>query len=337
MSTGQNCHNDLISIVIPVRNGAATLAACLRAAVAQQDHNFELIVVNDGSHDDSPRIAGAYPCTLVSLDPGRGAAAARNAGARAARGRWLFFTDADCVPPPDTLRRLRRYLAAGDLEHAAIGGSYTPAAHDPGFYNAFQSAFVHYHETRRLERPDYLATHALLISRAVFLAHGGFAEDALPILEDVEFSHRLSRRGLTLRMAPDLLVGHIFGFDLAGSWRNALRKTRFWVRYSLGRRDLLADSGTASRGLKLNVACFGLYPLLLAGAINWPILLWLLPLPLALGLWLNRGLLAAFYRAGGGRFATLGALYFGLLYPLPVSLGTALGLGDYLRRAGGRS
>jgi glycosyltransferase involved in cell wall biosynthesis len=93
----------LVSVIIPNRNGAATIGTCLAAAQASQHGNFEIIVVDDASEDDSVTIIERYPCKLVRLARHVGAARARNAGASHSRGRILFFTDADCLLQPDTL------------------------------------------------------------------------------------------------------------------------------------------------------------------------------------------------------------------------------------------
>ena len=255
----------MISIVIPVRNGARALDACLQAACAAALPDHEVVVVDDGSTDESAAIAARHPCRLVRLEGRRGASAARNAGAAAARGDILFFTDADCILGPQTLPRAAAALdAAGP--RAVVGGTYETRPFDPGFFPAFQAVFVNYHETRRPDDPDYVATHAMAIRTADFRASGGFDEHFLPILEDVEFCHRLRRAGYRLRMDPRVLVRHSFGFGLSGSLRNAARKVRYWARYSLRNRDLFADSGTASRGLKAAGALAGLCWVSLAAA-----------------------------------------------------------------------
>lgn len=322
----------MISIVIPVRNGARALEDCLRAACAAASPGNEVIVVDDGSTDGSSKIAARHPCRLLRLDRPRGASAARNAGAAAARGAILFFTDADCIVGPRTLPRAAAALdAAGP--RAVIGGTYDTQPFDPGFFPAFQAVFVNYHETRRPDDPDYVATHAMAIRTADFAASGGFDEQFLPILEDVEFCHRLRRGGYRLLMDPKLLVRHSFGFGFSGSLRNAARKVRYWARYSLRNRDLLADSGTASRGLKAAGALAGLAWASLAAAATLRLPVLLLPVPLfflaAIGA--NRELVRAFRAAGGPLFATAAAGYLVLLYPLAIAAGAAQGLLDLAR------
>lgn len=328
-----------VSVVIPNRNGAATLGLCLEAALACRYPDFEVLVVDDASRDNSVEVIRKFPCRLIRLARHGGAARARNAGAAHARGAILLFTDADCLLPPDALTRAVEALAARATA-AAVGGTYTPLPHDRGFFSRFQSVFVHYFETRRPRAPDYLATHALAISARVFREHHGFDEDLQPILEDVEFSHRLRRAGCRLVMDPALQVRHVFNFSLRRSQRNAFVKSLYWSRYSLKNGDLLADSGTAAHALKVNVAALFLgAPLFILGAIGDAH--WLLPAGgvTAVNLFINRGLFRAFAAAGGWRFALAAACYYLLIYPLAIGLGAGLGavshVGARLRGARG--
>lgn len=318
---------DLLSVIIPNRNGAATIGKCLAAAQASRHGNFEIIVVDDSSEDHSIEEIERYPCRLVRLGQHGGAARARNAGARESRGRVLFFTDADCLLQPDTLA-----LAAGALalegSNAVIGGTYTRAPHDRRFFSRFQSIFINYFETRHAPAADYVATHALAIDASVFRRHRGFAEHVRPILEDVEFSHRLRRAGCRLVMDPAVQVQHIFDYSLTGSLRNAFTKSLYWTGYAIGNGDLLADSGTASAGLKLNVLAFAASLGLLCAFVltGKTILLAFAALALACNLVVNRGLLLAYHRAEGPGFALLAALYYLLLYPLAVGAGAGAGM-----------
>lgn len=319
-----------ISLVIPNRNGAATIGRCLAAAFASGYEPLEVIVVDDASEDESVEIIRQFPVKLLTQERHSGAAAARNAGARQSAGDALFFTDADCLLREDTLAVASATLAAAGPD-AVVGGTYTPIPPDGRFFSAFQSIFVNYSETKNARRPDYLATHALLIDARIFRETGGFAERFLPILEDVEFSHRLRRAGYRLVVNPDLQVGHVFDYSLLGSLRNAFRKSLYWTVYSLGNRDLSADSGTASTGLKTNVGAWGLTALLLLAALLSGRLLPLVPVPglLALTLLVNRGLIRAFHRWLGPAPALAATAYYLLVYPLAVGAGALLGLLRY--------
>lgn len=321
-----------ISVIIPNRNGAATIGKCLAAALASRHENFEVIVVDDASRDGSIAVIERFPCRLIRLEQRGGAAKTRNTGARHSRGDVLFFTDSDCILQRDSLAIAGETLARAD-PRTVVGGTYTPLPHDRRFFSMFQSAFIHYCETKNPQRPDYLATHALAIPAQVFRRSGGFREEFLPILEDVEFSHRLRRMGYSLVMNPALQVQHIFDFSLSRSLANAVIKTKYWTLYSIGNGDLLADSGTASLGLKLNGAVYflGLVLLLLFFATGSVLLLSALAAAMVLNLYGNRGLMRAFYDAGGIGFALGAAAYYLLLYPLAVGTGACAGVMKYLR------
>lgn len=323
----------VLSVIIPNRNGGATIDQCLGAVFASRHQEFEVIVVDDCSSDDSVARIEAYPCRLVRLEQHGGAAKARNAGAAASRGEILFFLDADCLTTPDTLR-IAEEAARQHGPEVIIGGTYTPIPADPGFFSTFQSVYINYCETKHLQNPDYIATHALVIHAESFRRSGGFPEDFMPILEDVEFSHRVRRQGFRLLMTPELLVRHLFNFDLARSLANARRKSHYWLCYSLQNHDLLADSGTASLELKGNVAAFVASIFLLIGGTlsgNSDFLTALIVVQTANGLG-QRRLLAAFRRAGGTSFALKAALYYAGLYPAAIVAGGLAGLGTFLRQ-----
>src|SRR5690349_17486601 len=94
-----------VSVVIPAFNSAATIEGCLAALAEQTVMPGEVIVVDDGSTDDTPEIARRMGAEVITQERG-GAGAARNRGAKAARGEVLLFTDADCAPVGDWVERL---------------------------------------------------------------------------------------------------------------------------------------------------------------------------------------------------------------------------------------
>lgn len=317
----------LISVIIPNHNGEKTIGRCLDAAFASQYSNFEVIVVDDCSADSSANIIKEFPCRLIRLTEHGGASKARNTGAQNSSGEALFFIDNDCLLQPDTLAKA---AAAYEEEGPGviIGGTYTPLPYDQKFFSIFQSIYIHYSETKNTQNPDYVATHAMLIAKNMFHKSGGFNEQFMPILEDVEFSHRLKKMGATLRMVPEIQVQHIFNFTLVRSMRNGIRKSKYWSIYSMKNRDLLSDSGTASREFKFNVlACFINILLILTGVLlkTW---LFMLPVLLLFGsnLFLNRHLVRSFYKVRGPFFAIPALVYYTFVYPFAVGIGVCSGI-----------
>ena len=85
-----------VTVVIPVFNGAATIGKAVKSVLAQEFTDFEVIVVDDGSNDETPRILASFgPKIKVITQRNRGPSAARNVGIRAARGEFVALLDAD--------------------------------------------------------------------------------------------------------------------------------------------------------------------------------------------------------------------------------------------------
>lgn len=194
----------LVTVVIAAKDAAGTLPRALACVAAQQlDGEFEVIVVDDGSVDDTPRIieAAGPPVRLVA-GAGRGAAVARNRGAAQAAADVLAFTDADCFAPPGWLAGGLAGMRDADLVQGAVkpDPDTAPAAFDhtiavPGESGLFETA-------------------NLFVGRELFERLGGFEEivDASTAQgrfgEDAWFGWRATRTGARTAFATDALTYH---------------------------------------------------------------------------------------------------------------------------------
>ena len=190
-----------VSVIVPARDAAATLGRALAALGAQEGApDFEVIVVDDGSRDGTAQLAERAGARTVRA-AGDGPARARNAGAAAASGAVLAFTDADCYPTPGWLAGALRALDGADLVQGAV-------APEPGVeVGAFD-------RTIWVTRPHGLfETANLVVRRELFDALGGFESwlapaDGKELGEDVWFGWSARRAGARIRFAPDALVHH---------------------------------------------------------------------------------------------------------------------------------
>jgi len=114
-----------LSVVICSLNGAEGVDRCLRALSAQKDVELQVIVVDDGSADDTSGTARQHGVTVIRHETNQGLAAARNTGVRAATAPVVAFLDDDCEPEPEWAREL---LAAYDAGAVGVGGSVVPCA-----------------------------------------------------------------------------------------------------------------------------------------------------------------------------------------------------------------
>src|SRR5450755_3980206 len=132
-----------LSVVVPLLNGKRDFGRCLQRLRGSSVTDFELIVVDDGSTDDSAASALAAGATLLRLPSPRGPAAARNLGAQAAGSPLIFFLDADVAVHPETLvRALIRFDRDPTL--SALFGSYDDAPAAPGFVSQYRNLLHHF-------------------------------------------------------------------------------------------------------------------------------------------------------------------------------------------------
>jgi glycosyltransferase involved in cell wall biosynthesis len=113
-----------VSIIIPALNEEKSIRLTLQAALAQDfpEDEYEIIVVDNGSTDDTAQIAGSFPKVLVCCEPRRGLSFARECGRKHAQGEILVNLDADCIPPPRWLKTGIKYFSNPAV--VAAGGLY---------------------------------------------------------------------------------------------------------------------------------------------------------------------------------------------------------------------
>jgi glycosyltransferase involved in cell wall biosynthesis len=167
-----------LSVVVPVRDGEATLATCLQGLAAQSlpRDRFEVIVVDDGSTDASAAIAERL-ATLVVSRPAGGAGAARNTGWHAARGRWVAFTDADCLPSRSWLAALDAAIARNGND--GLGGAGPTIGYDSATAPArFVDLIGSLDGQRHLDHPTFPFAPScnVVYRRDALVTVGGFDE-----------------------------------------------------------------------------------------------------------------------------------------------------------------
>ena len=98
----------MISVIVPIYNSNDTLSECLDGIFSNKVENFEVIVVDDKSTDNSVEIAKNYDCKIIELNENKGPAFARNTGANSATGDLLLFIDSDVIINSDALMNVNQ-------------------------------------------------------------------------------------------------------------------------------------------------------------------------------------------------------------------------------------
>ena len=216
-----------VSVVVPLFGSAASITPTLQALERQTypRDRYEVAVVNNGAGVDLEPLAHKFPRIIHVSEERPGAYAARNRGVRATRGEILAFTDADCIPALDWIRRGVEAL----LEHPevdVVGGKVTMVARHPERPNAVElHQLVHAFPQEYFVHTLRFATTAnLFTSRRVFEQNGAF-EAALLSGGDAEWCQRLCAKGGQIRFAPAAEVRHPARRTLRGLIRQRRRTT----------------------------------------------------------------------------------------------------------------
>jgi glycosyltransferase involved in cell wall biosynthesis len=188
----------LVSVIIPVYNGARFLRAALESVFAQTYRPFEVIVVDDGSTDDSATIAQSFPDVRYIHQTNQGVAAARNAGLEAAQGEFFAFLDQDDLWTPEKLTLQVDYL----LSHPDVGYTLTqqqfflePGASLPPWFRKDLLAPVH----------TGWVLGTLVVRRAVFEKVGNFAT-GYSAANDSDWFFRAKAAEIPMAIIPELLL-----------------------------------------------------------------------------------------------------------------------------------
>jgi glycosyltransferase involved in cell wall biosynthesis len=270
-----------VSVIISAKNEADRLEACFQSLSAQKTKvTFEVIVVDNDSTDGTYALARRLAARqrrrfIVGKQKKPGAPAARNAGARKARGKILVFTDADCTHSPHWLEELTRpLLQASSYPLAAVGGhtkSAFQARKRPSLLERYLDGFFSFWDEDRLHAfPAFLPwapTCNLAVRAEVFAGLGGFDERWKTAAYDVDFCWRLSLCGFVCGYAPKAEARHLrrgtvraffrqmenyayYNHALLSTYEKELELSSFSARkerfLSRGRRTLALIKGTTN-------------------------------------------------------------------------------------------
>lgn len=230
-------------MVIPVRNGLATLPACLEAVLGQSLRPWAVYVVDNGSADGTyewlQSFATRHPAVRPLREERRGPAAARNAGVRRAVAEggvgWVAFTDADCVPEPDWLEKLCRSFdrdrigaVTGRIRACAadtlVGRYLAVTAFDPGARDRLATCVAFGEGTAG-------GNSAV---RVAALQDAGMFDESFRVAQDWELGLRLLKAGWWIRYTREAVVRHLHPERSVGDL------ARLAAKYGRGRPAIVA-------------------------------------------------------------------------------------------------
>ncbi|MFX0141364.1 MAG: glycosyltransferase [Candidatus Hodarchaeota archaeon] len=189
-----------VSIIIPIKNRSYLLDNLIRNLLNLNYSEYEIIIVDDCSTDNTKELLNKYPIKLISLEKSVGSAKARNIGIKEAKYDIIALTDSDCFVSRNWLKNLVPYLNNYDM----VGGRIVSCDRSETKLIPFNME----HETIiNKESPmNFLDTSNVILKKDLWNSNGGFLNYRI---EDLDFSWRVLKKGFKLIYAPKGLVIHI--------------------------------------------------------------------------------------------------------------------------------
>ena len=214
-----------ISIIIPVYNGAKFLPDTLRSIQNQDYKDYELLVVDDGSTDETAQIAESAGAKVIKLSQNSGPATARNEGARAAQGEILLFTDSDVLLPKNAVTKL---LTAFKQNHTdAVQGTFSDVCPFPNYFSQYKNLYNRYVLNQLPDWIDTTFTSITAVTRSAFISCGGFDQNIRTAsVEDRTLGRNLIKHGYKILLDRSVEVIHNKNLSWKGFLRNQYRRSK---------------------------------------------------------------------------------------------------------------
>ncbi len=247
-----------LSVIVPVFNGRMHISRCLEGLGRSEYSNFEVIVVDDCSTDDTRLIVERYPVRCVRTPRTLGPAGARNMGIGYAEASIVVFVDADVVLPPNGLGIIAKEFER-DPQMAAMFGSYDDEPAWDDFCSQYKNLMHSYVHQKSNSRATTFWAGCGAVRKEIFIQVGGFdfIRYRKPSIEDIELGYRLVRCGQHIQLNKQLQVKHLKKWTL----RNMIQTDIFcraipWTKLILETRNLPRDLNLTS-GARLSAGLVG--------------------------------------------------------------------------------
>ena len=195
------------SVIIPAYNAEKHIENCLRAVEAQTSQPLEIIVIDDGSKDNTRTIVKTFPDVKFFSQQNQGPAKARNVGAQKAKGEIIVFLDSDCVPEKNWLEEMLKPFS--DEKVIGVQGAYK--TNQTAVVAQFDQMDIEYRYERmkRAKKLDWIGSYSAAYHKKEFEKFKGF-DESFPKAsgEDAELSYRIAEAGGKLVFNPHAIVFH---------------------------------------------------------------------------------------------------------------------------------
>jgi glycosyltransferase involved in cell wall biosynthesis len=196
-----------VTVIVPVWNARSSIGPLIESLLATDypPECREILIIDNGSTDDTREVVHRFPVTLLVEDGSRSSYAARNLGVKNARHKFLAFTDADCTVTRDWIREGVRTLQETPADLA--GGRIRFVTSSPPQAAEVFDAIAHMRNESLIAEGRGAVTANLFVRASVFTACGPFPNE-VKSGSDLAWTREAARKGHTLIFAPDAVVLH---------------------------------------------------------------------------------------------------------------------------------
>ncbi len=197
-----------VSLYIPCYNASKYIEKCLSSILAQTYPIQEILIVDDGSTDDTVEVVKKFPSIQIVKHPeNRGLAAARNTGIRELKFEFIANIDSDCVAEKDWLEQLMKNMTENNI--AGVGGKLveTNRSTIPDYWRRVHMK-QHWGEDRVIN-PQWLFGHSSVFRKNALESVNGYLEKFRTNYEDLDLSRRLREKDYTIVYEPQAIVNHL--------------------------------------------------------------------------------------------------------------------------------
>lgn len=220
-----------VSVVVPAYNSEKTIERCLRGVRDSAYQDYELIVADSGSQDQTLSIAARYADRVITLEGKGGRKETRRSGLRAAKGRIIVNVDSDVVIKPDTLARIAAYFSHHE-EVDALTGLLSKEHPHSDFFSQYKNLYMNYTFNKLPEKVTFLYGSIYALRRSVAdLCDSDPA--GIKTADDTALGQKLVAEGKRISFLKDLEVIHLKRYDLLSFIKNDFQIPRDWAKIFL--------------------------------------------------------------------------------------------------------
>jgi len=196
-----------ISVVVPAHNCENTIFQTLQSILKQTVSDIDVIVVDDGSTDQTVQIIKSISGVRYYYQDNAGPAAARNLGVQKAKGDIVFFTDSDCMPQRDWIEKAIVHF--NDPQVVVVAGSYSIANPNNMLAQCIHDEIMFRHHRLMPQNPKSFGSYNFGVKKNVFESVGGFDICyRYASGEDNDLSYKILKAGYKIRFEKNALVDH---------------------------------------------------------------------------------------------------------------------------------